>query len=125
MLKSLDPMVRAMLLARPMAEYLLQERKADFQDDYVNRQRAMSWEGPISSKMDTLEEIDSIVGFLLRCVQDRGLIPVEDPRAFYRAAFASYDGMQMNDPLWEDRKKKMFLGYTSGFLPAYIAMDVP
>jgi hypothetical protein len=125
MLQPLDPMVRAMLLARPVAEYLLQERKADFRDEYVTRQRALSDQGPISSKMDTLEEIDSIVGFLLRCVQDRGLIPMEDPRAFYRSTFASYDGLQMNDPMWEERKEKMFIGYTSGFLPAYIAMDVP
>jgi hypothetical protein len=118
----LEPVPRALVLARPVADYVLRLREKAHTVEEIERARK-----EFSSETVTpLLEIDRLMGFLVRCVYDRGLIPPDDdydPRRFYRKTFAPSVGR--SDMFWRLRESNMSASFNSGFLPAYIAMDLP
>jgi len=122
---ALGPMERVMVLARPVAEYVLRVRAMSYPPkEIADAQRAFAFEA-----RTPFTEIDILVGWLVRCLYDRGLIGLRgdasDPRRYYPGVFAGRDSFSGSDEINRLREKDMFFGFPFGLLPAFIAMDVP
>lgn len=109
---------QAMLLARPVAEYVLNLRDTTFTKDQLAQCRS-TYEGPSNEQL----EIYRLVGYLTRCLQVKGLIPEDDPRPLFRNTFTS--GISPVGSFWQEREDEMFHGFNDyPILPACTAMDL-